>query len=241
MKWLETKADLGTQFKDMSLPIAEDFAVQVSPDGRILNEISILGALVNSPHRHLLLPYTDWMTKNDPLHVNDIEELSAAMAEQFPLFEAGDIVVSMRNIDTVAVLDPNGQIKWFDALNFVRQHDPDFQSDGTISVFNNRSSLLSGSHIANLNPDTGEVTLRYPRKTGQRFFTKAGGKHQTLENGNHLITEARAGRVFEVLPDGELVWEWQQKPYNDKYVAEVLEATRYNYSEATIAGWACSD
>ena len=29
-----------------------------------------------------------------------------------------------------------------------------------------------------------------------------GGKHQILDNGNRLITEARAGRVFEIDPGG---------------------------------------
>ncbi len=31
---------------------------------------------------------------------------------------------------------------------------------------------------------------------------------QRLENGNTLITEGAAGRVFEVTPENEIVWEY---------------------------------
>ena len=42
-----------------------------------------------------------------------------------------------------------------------------------------------------------------------------------LANGNRLITESQAGRVFEVSPDGEVVWEYI-KPY-DEHDAALIE------------------
>jgi outer membrane protein assembly factor BamB len=73
----------------------------------------------------------------------------------------------------------------------------------------------------------------YPTENSQRFYTDECGKSQTLDKGNILITEAKAGRVFEVDPStGETVWEWIHEPYSKdpSLVAEVLQGTRYNTS-----------
>jgi len=40
------------------------------------------------------------------------------------------------------------------------------------------------------------------------FFTNGAGAQQRLPNGNTLITESERGRVIEVSPDGEVVWEY---------------------------------
>ena len=69
-----------------------------------------------------------------------------------------------------------------------------------------------------------------------------GGKHQLLANGNRLITEAKAARIFEITPQGETVWEWIAEPYDEKRVFDVLEGTRYpDISAETTAAWACME
>ena len=45
------------------------------------------------------------ITDGDPLHLNDVEMLRPEMAGAFPMFEAGDLLVSFRDKNTVAVLD----------------------------------------------------------------------------------------------------------------------------------------
>jgi arylsulfotransferase ASST len=53
-------------------------------------------------------------------------------------FEAGDLLISLRTIDLVAVVDPDDyRVKWWSNGPWIGQHDPDFASDGTISVYNN--------------------------------------------------------------------------------------------------------
>ena len=54
-----------------------------------------------------------------------------------------------------------------------------------------------------------------------------------MPNGNTLITESKCGRVFEVTPDCEIVWE-HISPYNlteDKgvFFSDVFRAYRYPY------------
>ena len=41
-----------------------------------------------------------------------------------------------------------------------------------------------------------------------RFFSDHAGGVQRQPNGNTLICEAVNGRVFEVTPGGEIVWDW---------------------------------
>jgi len=68
---------------------------------------------------------------DDPLHLNDIEPLPASMASEYPLFDAGDLLVSLRYPDLVLVVDPDSEtVKWYESRYFTRQHDPDFLGNG---------------------------------------------------------------------------------------------------------------
>jgi hypothetical protein len=143
----------------------------------------------------------------DPFHPNDVEPLRAAMAAAFPMFEAGDLLISLRELNLVAVVDPDdGSLKWFRHGPWHRQHDPDWEPDGTISVYDNRMGL-GASRILKVDPATDEVTVAYEGSSEHPFYSYRRGKHQFLPNGNVLVTESEAGRVFEAAPDGSLVWE----------------------------------
>jgi len=175
-----------------------------------------------------------------------VEALRSDMAQMFPLFSAGDLVISLKHINTVAVMDQSGHIKWIDSHHFNREHDVNFENTGLITVFDNREDgtdageFLGGSAIRSINPNTHETAYIYPTSRDQFFFTNAGGKHQLFASGSRLITEVRAGRVFEIDSNGKLLWEWYQQPYNDTLVPEVMEGRRYMLTEAEIAQWKCS-
>ncbi|MCJ7801948.1 MAG: arylsulfotransferase family protein [Candidatus Marinimicrobia bacterium] len=136
-----------------------------------------------------------------------MEVLSSSFAEQFTLFEYGDIVVSLRELSSIVVLDSLGKTKWLCTGIFTKQHDPDFEQNGWITVFDNRAGL-GRSMIREINPISNEVKTLYPTNQDQVFYSMVGGKHQKLNNGNRLITETCAGRVFEISPEGETIWEW---------------------------------
>ena len=54
------------------------------------------------------------------------------------IFKKGDVLVSLRNINTIFVFNrENDKIKFIPTGSFVRQHDPDFVDGETISVFDN--------------------------------------------------------------------------------------------------------
>lgn len=233
-KWVESGNNREKLFPGLNSPYVEETILKVSPEGTILKEISLLESLYNSNYEHLLHNY--WKLSGDLLHLNDVEVLNSELANDFSTFDSGDIVISSKHLNLLAVLNQSGAIKWICTGVFTKQHDPDFEQNGLITVFDNRSNI-DQSKIRSINPATDEVKTLYPNNLDQAFYTEAGGKHQKLDNGNRLITEARAGRVFEITPEGETVWEWIHQPFDNKYVPEVLEGTRYNIDENTIAKW----
>ncbi len=245
MKWVEPGDKRAETFPGLVAPFVESTAIKVSPDGKLLKEISLLEALYKQDYKYLFWKYG--MIEEDIAHLNDVEPLSAKMADQYPGFAPGDLAVSFRLLDAVFVMDQDGNIKWYDSQTTIHQHDPDFEGNGWLTVFDNRDDYsnkgltLGGSRIVALNLVTHESRVLYPTGNSQSFYTKAGGKHQLLPNGNRLITESRAGRIFEVTAAGELVWEWINKPYDNESVSEILEGTRYNISLDTINQWNCSE
>lgn len=152
---------------------------------------------------------------SDPFHPNDVEPLKAAMASAFPEFAPGDLLISLRGPGLVAVIDPNtGRVKWWQNGPWFKQHDPDFEPDGKISVYDNHPSS-GASRIMTVDPKTHETRVIFRGSKQVPFYSWERGKHQILENGNILITEPQHGRVFEVDPKGQLVWEremvWDSK------------------------------
>ncbi|SMH53331.1 arylsulfotransferase family protein [Maritimibacter sp. HL-12] len=144
---------------------------------------------------------------DDPFHPNDAETLRAGMADAFPMFAAGDILFSLREINLVAVVDPaNARLKWWHHGPWIRQHDPDFQPDGTITVFDNATGT-GRSMIRRIDPADDSLSVVFDGGKDLPFFSWRRGKHQVLPGGNLLLTEAERGRVLEVDPEGHLVWE----------------------------------
>jgi hypothetical protein len=222
-----------------------DQLLHVSPDGTILDTLNVLDLLYdNDLQRHFIKAE---QTRGDVTHMNDVEPLSPEMADEYPLFDAGDLVVSLRNIDLVFVVDPDTrEIKWSTSHPFHAQHDPDFTGNGWIGVFDNArdfkgGSMLGGSRIVSLQPHTGTQKVRYPTEQSERFYTPAGGKWQKLDNGNMLLVEALAGRVVEVDSTGRTVWEWVKEPEQESKVAEVLGGTRVDPKKEDVRAWTCSD
>ncbi|APX14036.1 arylsulfotransferase family protein [Tateyamaria omphalii] len=143
---------------------------------------------------------------HDPFHPNDVEMLRPDMADAFPMFEAGDLMFSLREPNLVAVVDPQtGILKWWQHGPWFKQHDPDFEPDGTITVFDNATGAMQ-SRILRIDPRDRRVTVDFAGTEDEPFYTWRRGKHQTLPNGNLLLTEAEHGRLLEVSGDGEVVW-----------------------------------
>ncbi len=143
----------------------------------------------------------------DVFHPNDVEPLSGEMADAFAQFRAGDLLISLRSSNLVAVLDRDTHdIIWSMNGPWRQQHDPDWQPDGTITVFDN--NLLRGrSQIVQVDPVTKASKVLFGGD-GPGYYTSVMGQHQRLPNGNWLILSATEGRVIEVSQTGEPVREY---------------------------------
>lgn len=145
----------------------------------------------------------------DPLHGNDIDQLSEAFAPQFELFEAGDLLSSYRSINLIFVFDPDSlAIKWWRTGAWDRQHDSDWEADGTISVFsNNTISLRNCSDIVSIAPTS------YRHKTlvdGEDFdfYSTFNGRQERTKFNTRIITSSSQGWVFEVDDDDRVVFSF---------------------------------
>jgi hypothetical protein len=59
--------------------------------------------------------------------------------------------------------------------------------------------------VLEIDPVTLQLVWSY---TNPRFFSTNISGAQRLPNGNTLITAGAGGRLFEVTPRGEIVWEY---------------------------------
>jgi len=240
-----------SKYPGLKPPFDEDTILRVSEDGAILDEISIFDLFFKNQLEWLLfangLEDIRVPEKQNLTHLNDVEELTSDMAVHFPQFAAGDLLISLRNYNLLMVIDPRThEVKWHQTGPWIKQHDPNFEATGRITVFNNNSdgtesgSILGGSDILSLDPRTGATEVLYGRRPNQKLFTKFRGKHQVLPNGNRLITESHAGRVFEIDPQGNIVWEFINR-FDEDSVAIIGMAKRYSEDYFHVKNWACGE
>lgn len=233
-------------FPGIDEPVDQDLLLHISGNGRVLQRLNVLDILYSNGLERYLFKYGQLGSK-DVTHLNDVEPLHSSKADEYPQFEAGDLLVSLKHLDLVLVVDPDTRVvKWHESDPFHRQHDPDFIGDGWIGVFDNntdgtrRGRVLGGSRIVAIHPETDSVEVRFPAEESNQFYTENMGGWQRLDNGNMLLTESQAGRVLEVTAAGRTVWEWVAPPYDSTRVPEVTDATRYDLEPQEVSAWPCS-
>jgi len=234
-------------FPETGEDYGEDWIFRVSDDGEVVDRVAVGELFQRNGLLHLLL-MKGWDRVFHPgeiVHLNDVEELPDSLAGAFPGFAAGDLVLSFRNLHMLMVVEPDGwTVKWRQMGPWIRQHDPDFEPDGTITVFDNRDddtvegSHLGGSRILAVAPRDGAVETLYGGRAGETVYTDIMGKQQKLPNGNVLITESQAGRLLEVTPAGDVVWELINR-YDEDEVAVMAQATRYAPDYFEVEDWTC--
>lgn len=232
-------------FPGIGRPSFQNLILHVSEGGEITDAVNVLQVLYeNGLDRQI--PKLARGEVSDITHLNDVESLPDSLATEYQRFEAGDLLLSLRNLDLVLVLDPDSRtVKWHESRHWIRQHDPDFMGNGWIGVFDNnvdgtdRGTMLGGSRIVAIQPRTDSVRVLFPKVHSDELYTSYGGKWSHLRDGNIFLVESEAARILEVSPDGRTVWEWVNSPYNEATVPEILDAKHYNYTEERIESWRC--
>jgi hypothetical protein len=208
--------DTGTERKGI---MWGDAIQEIAPDGRVIWEWIA--------HEHMdsqadqicpICPRNEWT------HANACVELPD-----------GNILVSLMKLNTLAIIDKtSGMIKWrWGPGILAHQHSPSVLDNGNILVFNNgyhQNGPAIYSSVLEINPDTNTVVWSYAGGEGtpMYFFSSTMSSCQRLPNGNTFICEGLTGRLFEVSPGGELVWEFVNPlPFNEPPSAKAKPCSVY--------------
>jgi hypothetical protein len=219
-------------------PVWDPTVLEVSPEGEILREISVMDLFRDNNLLALLMMRNSSIynyISGDNLHMNDVEVFPSSVAEG--VFKHGDVVISLRNIHTILVFNPDTlKVRYVKTGGFIRQHDPDFIDGNTLTLFDNNyvtNSPIRSSRIISLDARSNEIETVYSGSETAEFSSKIMGKHQWLENGRLLITESRSGRAFELDQNGQIIWEYLNKVDADT-LGIITEAHRLDASARSL-------
>ncbi len=202
-----------------------DYITIISPDGLLIRKISVIDAFEKSDFVALIINAQSRGLVWDQFHTNSIDIIDANLARSFPQFDVGHILISIRNMDIIAVIDPDAEkVVWAYKGIWAAQHSARFTEQGTIILFDNQgggTKKSPQSRIIEINPRTIAPSIKYAGNSQSPFYSCAYGRLQLLENGNLFITETLGSRVFETNKAGEIVWQYKIKPYYQPRIPDI--------------------
>ena len=201
------------QYAHLKAPRIDDYIAVLSPDGNELKKVRIIDSLLKSPYARLLdtVPWYIQKGAGDYLHTTSIEYLDGTSAQKLPEAREGHLLLSFREIGTLAIFDPaTDEIVWTMRGPWLRQHDPDLLANGNILLFDNQGNVGPGgiTRVIEVDPKTHKIVWTYAGTPEEPFESEVRSSQVRLPNGNTLITESDGGRLFEVTRRGEIVWNF---------------------------------
>lgn len=253
---LKHKAPTGLDY--LPTPYVADSLAVLSPDGLETESVAIEEAFRDSPYSFLLstaiaeqaIPKDEKRlnssfeallqpAKGDLFHTNSVKVLTRERAPTFPLFQAGQVLISVRSINAIAVLDVRKRSVVWAALGPWRiQHDAEFLDNGRLLLFDNHG-WDKGCRVIEYDPVTQGIPWVYAGADSSLFHAGFRGIKQRLPNGNTFVVDPDSRRLFEVTRDKELVWEMicplPPVPPDQKAGARAITgARRYRADELTF-------
>ena len=163
----------------------------------------------------------------DWAHVNAASPIPPGTGLNDPRFRPGNVMISFRNLNIIVVVDRDSKkIVWQDNIT-IGQHNvhmipPGVPGTGHVLVFDNggippnanpqRAFARANSRVLEIDPLGGTIAWEYTAEKSGRpiwtFFSQFISSAQRQPNGNTLICEGANGRIFEVTPAGDIVWEY---------------------------------
>ncbi|ARF54497.1 aryl-sulfate sulfotransferase [Streptomyces gilvosporeus] len=153
--------------------------------------------------------------------------------EHWPLINSvlpladGNILASLRSVSAVVVISrASGEILWRTEPGLVsQQHHPTELPGGNLLVFDNGvfrpGCDVPYSRVIEVARPSGTVVWEYHDPAREAFFAPFMGSAQRLPNGNTLITDSPAGRLFEVTAQGLVCWEYVVPQFGSYHEPEV--------------------
>lgn len=180
--------------------------------GECIREVDEAGAIVWEWH------FTQFGDEQFPIHLNANRWSRGHTNTVCPLAD-GNYLISCKTLNLLFIVDrQTSKVIWHYQDDLMGgQHDAQMLDNGNILLFANGAYLpdLHHSQVWELDPKTKEIVWRYKAKDNpQGFFSPHIGGCQRLPSGNTLICEGAKGCLFEVTPDGDIVWEYVCPHFN---------------------------
>ncbi len=149
----------------------------------------------------------------------------------------GNVLLSTRNLNQIIKIDyKTGKvIGRYGKGKIFHQHDARELDNGNILTFDNGTHRHDRdpeySQIVELDPRTDEIVWKYKASPPSDFVSSHSSGCERQPNGNTLIIETDKGRIFEVTPDCEIVWEYVSPvylPYHGSYCNWLWRVHRYS-------------
>jgi hypothetical protein len=205
-------------FGDGKIPILDDYIVALSPEGEVLRKVSIFelfGDVVKKSRFEAIARVMSETGREaieekrsllDLFHTNSLERLDRDIGG---MKTRGDFLICSKHIDLVSIVDlETNRVEWsWGAGQLQGPHQPSVLRNGNIMIFDN-GTKRKYSRLIEVDPATNEIVWQYTAEPPESFYTATRGGAQELPNGNILVTESDAGRVFEITRDGRTVWEF---------------------------------
>ena len=179
--------------------------------GRLLEEIDILGALLESPYNGIFLPEQQRM-RCDPTHLNFAHQLGPDAGGAAGI-APGDIVASLRNLDAFGIIDRDTRrLKRLARGGFIRQHAVRHFEKARFLLFDNLGTdgVHGPSRLLMVDLATGKETTLFPRDhtpAHLRWVASLGGSLSVSPDRRRVFfNETMAGWTLEVrLSDGRVL------------------------------------
>ena len=179
-------------------------------DGTPLREIGVLESLLRAGYGGLFYGLRDGC---DPTHLNSIALVPASAAKALPEAAPGDLLVSLRETNTVALLGAaDGSVKYMVTGRTAAQHSPQFLPDGRVLVFDNLGGERSrgGSRVVRLDLVKGTAETVFPRGDESSVRSETAGHISVTEDGERaLVSITHQGRIVEIdVASGKPLWTY---------------------------------
>jgi outer membrane protein assembly factor BamB len=231
-------------------PIAENFFIEVNPQGEIVWEWYTTEHFDEFGYSEEAIRLMRRQGR-DIFHTNTLSVLPGNELEKTdPRFAKGNILSCQRNTNLIYIVDrKSGKVVWTwgsgrDQL--VGPHHPVMLHNGNILIYDNGGQggypprVRFYTRLLEINPVSGRIVWEYAHepysfKPTSKFFSSSWGSVQRLPNGNTFSLDCHKGRLFEVSPWGEIVWEYIS-PFAWGRGTQVVDrgiyrAYRYGYDE----------
>jgi hypothetical protein len=222
---------------------AMDAITVLNADGKLLREISLYDALVNSGYVGIFRGgiLSEEMNACDPIHLNDLRVVGDVVPTYPSGVKKGDIFLSMRSLNAVALLDGKTErFKWMSVGSTIQQHSPRFDGHDGLFVFDNRGgpAKQGGTRIVRIDMLSGQPQTVFPKPDvplPEKFFSQTAG-HIDLhrEQPRMLVASTHQGVVWEVnVTNGEVIWEYvNTHSLRGKYARFPVYTAKYVYDTA---------